>query len=104
MKSQSSIIECLNLKNRVMKRFIGHLVVVTLMVACQETPDPASDLTGYATTYELVSASAYNVSGTATLQERKDGFTNIVISLTGTSGSAHHPVHLHLGNVSTPNA
>jgi hypothetical protein len=86
-----------------MKHFIGFLMVVMLAAACQDV-DPASDLTGYETTYELVAASVYDVKGIVTFQERVDGYTNIIINLSGTAGDATHPVHLHLGDLSTPNA
>jgi hypothetical protein len=86
-----------------MKRFVGLLMVVLLLAACQEMEIP-TDLTGYETTYELVAASTHDVRGIVTFKERKDGYTNVVISLSGTGGTAKHPVHLHLGDISTPDA
>jgi hypothetical protein len=93
----------LNLKIRVMKRFAVLLMAVLLVAGCQEMEIP-TDLTGYETTYELVAASTHDVKGIVTFKERKDGFTNVVISLNGTAGSAKHPVHLHLGDITTPDA
>jgi hypothetical protein len=62
--------------------------------------------TGNEVTYELVSASEFNVSGTATLKERCDGSTSILISLSGIDGSndMELPVHLHYGDVTGEDA
>lgn len=61
--------------------------------------------TGKEVSYELVSASDFNMSGKVTLKERTDKSTDVVIELTGTTGStAQFPVHLHLGDISTPDA
>jgi hypothetical protein len=85
-----------------MKHAIGLLMMV-LVFNCQEIEQP-TDFTGYETTYELVAASAHDVKGVVTFKERLDGSTSVVIRLTGTGGEAKHPVHLHLGNLSTPQA
>lgn len=86
-----------------MKRFAGVLMVGLLAAGCQEMEVP-TDLTGYETTYELVAASTHDVKGIVTFKERKDGHTNVVIELNGTNGNAKHPVHLHLGDITTPDA
>lgn len=85
-----------------MKHFIAFLMVV-LLLSCQDIEQP-TDFTGYETTYELVSASVHDVKGIVTFKERLDGFTTVSIDLSGTGGEAKHPVHLHLGNLSTPQA
>jgi hypothetical protein len=85
-----------------MKHLIG-IVMVILVVSCQEIEAP-TDFTGYETTYEMVSGSTHDVKGIVTFKERFDGFATIVIQLSGTGGEAKHPVHLHLGNLSTPKA
>lgn len=85
-----------------MKGIISILFVAVLL-SCQE-PEAVSDFTGNELTYELVAGSEYNVSGTISFKERVDGFTTVKIQLTGTDGDAKHPVHLHLGSISTPQA
>jgi hypothetical protein len=85
-----------------MKRVLFFSALVIL--GCQE-PAPVQLFTGNEITYELIQGSPdYAVNGTATLKERIDGFTQVQINLNGTSGEAMHPVHLHLGNISTPDA
>jgi hypothetical protein len=88
-----------------MKHLAGVLIalVVATLTGCQDV-DPPTNLTGYETTYELVAASAHDVKGIVTFKERTDGFTTVVISVSGTGGDAKHPVHLHLGGLSTPDA
>ncbi len=85
-----------------MKKWIAVALAVTF-AACQEQ-ETVSEFTGNETTYELTAGSGYAISGTLTLKERKDGFTSVVIALTGTDGLAKHPVHLHKGTIGTPNA
>jgi hypothetical protein len=61
--------------------------------------------TGNEVTYALASGSEYNISGTATLKERIDYSTDIIIALSGTSGnSLKFPVHLHFGDISIEKA
>lgn len=85
-----------------MKRWL--IVVLVMAFGCQD-PAPAQLFTGNETSYELLQGSPdYVVNGTVTLKERTDGFTQVQINLTGTSGDAEHPVHLHLGDISTPDA
>ncbi len=71
--------------------------------ACSET-ESVSDFTGRETVYALQAASEYPVSGTVTFKERKDGQTTVWVELSGTSGTAQHPVHLHLGDLATADA
>ena len=92
------------LKIRVMKR-IGLGVAAALMFfGCQENAAVISEFTGNEAVYPLLQASAYDVNGTVTFKEKTDGSTKIIVALSGTEGDVEHPVHLHLGNISTPDA
>lgn len=86
-----------------MKKIMGFVVWLTA-VACQENENAVSDLTGNQVIYPLQAGSVYPVSGTVTFQERKDGTTRITVALDGTEGNVLHPVHLHLGDITTPDA
>lgn len=67
--------------------------------------EDAVNYTGNEVSFELISASDFDMSGTVTLKERKDKTADVVIKLTGTTGSsAQFPVHLHMGDVSRPDA
>ncbi len=79
-------------------------VLITLFLACQENEQALSDFTGSEITYALQAGSIYPVSGTVTLKEKKNGTALVVVALSGTEGNLLHPVHLHLGDISTPNA
>ncbi len=85
-----------------MKRLMFLLVSLALC-ACQEN-EVASEFTGNEITYNLQSASQYSVSGIITFKERKDGTTTALVDLKGTDGTQKFPVHLHLGNLATPDA
>jgi hypothetical protein len=82
---------------------IASILLVVVLLSCQEQ-EAVSEFTGNQLTYELASGSEYNVSGTISFKERVDGFTTVMIQLTGTDGTAKHPVHLHLGTIATPKA
>jgi len=89
------------------KKALG-IVLMTYAVGCsnqeQVTPKP-SIYTGNEVSYALLSGSEYNVSGIATLKERNDRSTDLIISLKGVSGgSTKFPVHLHLGDISVDQA
>lgn len=86
-----------------MKRFIWVVWIGLITVACQETEN-TSDFTGNEITYALQPGSEYNVSGTVTFKERRDGATTVLVALTGTEGSDKLPVHLHLGELSEADA
>ena len=83
--------------------FWGVTVLVSLL-ACQEKEDLKTEFTGNETVYALLQASDYNVSGTVTFRERLDGSALIDVEMSGTEGPVEHPVHLHLGDISTPSA
>ena len=81
------------------------MALVALFSACQD--DDAveqSDFTGNESSYALLAGSTYPVSGTVTFKEKTNGSTFVVVSITGTEGEAQHPVHLHLGNITAPDA
>lgn len=94
----SFMLEC----EGIMKAIIS-IFFVAVLLSCQE-PEAVSEFTGNELTYELTAGSQYAVSGSIVFKERVDGFTTVKIQLTGTDGSAMHPVHVHLGTISTPQA
>jgi hypothetical protein len=87
-----------------MKRLAVLLAMFVFLNACQENEPVQDDFTGNESTYALLSGSTYPVNGTITFKEMKDGNTKITVTLTGTEGDIKHPVHLHLGNIATPDA
>jgi hypothetical protein len=86
-----------------MKNLLSLIIVVGIGVGCQESEN-ISEYTGNETTYALQQASEYVISGTTTLKERKDGAITVVVQLSGTEGESTYPVHLHLGDITTPKA
>lgn len=86
-----------------MKKLIAIVLCGMIWVSCQES-ESISDFTGNEITYSLQSGSQYSVSGTATIKERRDGSSTVLVSLSGTSGDSKLPVHLHLGDITTPGA
>jgi hypothetical protein len=86
-----------------MKKVIAGIVLV-MFFGCQDNDGISTDFTGNETVYTLQAGSVYPISGTATFKEKKDGSTIVVINLSGTEGDVQHPVHLHVGNVSAPDA
>lgn len=86
-----------------MKRVIAGIVLSAVFFGCQESESP-TELTGNEMVYALAAGSEYDISGTATFKEKKDGSTIISIVLEGTSGNTQLPVHLHLGDISQPDA
>ncbi len=89
--------------HRNMKKIIAGLALVAFF-GCQDNENISSEFTGNEMVYALEAGPDYAVSGTATFREKKDGSTVISINLTGTAGTLQHPVHLHLGNINTPDA
>ena len=86
-----------------MKRFLAPFALLAFFIACEDN-EVASEFTGNETTYDLAQASNYAVSGFITLREKTDGTTHLTVQLTGTEGNIEHPVHVHLGNISEPDA
>lgn len=86
-----------------MKKLLGIALCGIILFSCQEN-EAVSDFTGNETTYSLQPGSQYSIAGTATIKERRDGTASVFVTLTGTSGNGKLPVHLHLGNITTPAA
>ena len=86
-----------------MKKLLIFTGFSIILFSCQENMS-TNEFTGNEVTYDLQSASEYNISGTVTLKEKRDGATQIIVKVTGTSGESKLPVHLHLGDVTTPAA
>jgi len=88
-----------------MKKVIGGILLAGSLIACQDNNETGNkDFTGNETVYALTAGSEYNVDGTVTLKEKTDGSTLVTVALSGTEGSAQHPVHIHLGDISAPGA
>lgn len=87
-----------------MKRLLGMLSFAVLVFACQENEPIANDFTGNEITYPLLQGSTYPINGTVSFKEKKDGTALVRVELSGTDGNLQHPVHLHMGNISTPDA
>lgn len=60
-----------------------------------------NQLTGESKVYTLGELGGSGVSGTATFAERKNGFTLVTISLTGTTAGGDHPSHIHGNDAAT---
>jgi len=87
-----------------MKRLIWILAAGACVIGCQGNESVESEFTGREMVYPLIQGSEYNVQGTVTFKERKDGTSIVAVSLRGTEGVAEHPVHLHPGDISMPGA
>lgn len=87
------------------ERFIllfGTLVALTILLifsGCNdedmEPGDGLPNLTGKSMTYSLVTTNGSGVSGNVIFAETTTGTTLITITLSGSSASASHPVHIH---------
>ncbi len=84
-------------------KYVWLLALVGSLAACQKS-ELVSEFTGSQAVYALAAGSSYNINGSVTFKERKDGTTTVLIQLTGTEGEAKLPVHLHLGDITTPDA
>src|SRR5688572_24987728 len=87
-----------------MRTLFGTLLIAISMAGCQDHESVKQEFTGNESIYALLPGSEYPVNGTVTLREKTDGSALILVSLKGTEGSIKHPVHLHLGNIATPDA
>lgn len=87
-----------------MTKLIWGVLIGFGIVACQEQDAADSKFTGNETVYSLQQASDYSVSGTVTIKEKNDGSAWIEVSLSGTEGAIEHPVHLHRGDITKPDA
>lgn len=86
-----------------MKKLLFFVGFSIILFSCQENMS-TNEFTGNEVTYDLQSASEYNISGAVTLKEKRDGSTLVIVKVTGTSGESKLPVHLHLGDITTPAA
>lgn len=74
------------------------LVALLVFTGCGEDDADPAGLTGDSVTYPLFTGAAeWGYEGQAVFAERNDGFTLITITLTGPTGSARFPAHLHYG-------
>jgi hypothetical protein len=87
-----------------MKRIFGIIGLWAFIGACHETETAKGDFTGNESTYPLLAGSIYAINGTVIFKEKTDGSTLVRLELSGTVGDLKHPVHLHLGDLSTPDA
>jgi hypothetical protein len=79
-------------------------IALLVLMGCEEKEVSVNDFTGNEVVYALASGSTYNVSGTATIKEKQNGVSVIVVALQGTEAGLEHPVHLHFGSVGIANA
>lgn len=86
-----------------MKRLVASMIIVLAVGSCQQS-DAVSEFTGNEATYDLQAGSQYAVTGTIVFKERRNGQVTAAVQLQGTDGDAKHPVHLHLGDISSPGA
>lgn len=87
-----------------MKKIIAGIVLSAAFLGCQDSESP-TEITGNEVVYALEAGPDFeDISGTATFIEKKDGSAIIAIELEGTEGNTQHPVHLHLGDISEPDA
>jgi hypothetical protein len=86
-----------------MKKLLFLVGLGVILISCQENVS-TNEFTGNEVTYDLQSTSQYDISGVVTLKEKRNGTTQVQVKLTGTSGESKLPVHLHLGDISTPGA
>ncbi len=78
------------------------LVVACLLSACDGSDDASGAFTGRQTAYAMVSASEYNMQGTATFREKTGGDLQLTVQLENTVAGGQHPGHLHYGTVNVP--
>jgi hypothetical protein len=90
-------------KSKAMKNLLILVGFSIILISCQEN-ESANEFTGNEITYDLQSTSQYDISGVVTLKEKRDGTTQLIVKLSNTSGQSKLPVHLHLGDISTPGA
>ncbi|MFZ6011860.1 MAG: hypothetical protein ACOYXT_16075 [Bacteroidota bacterium] len=87
-----------------MKKLFGAITMIGSLVACQEHEAINSEFTGNESVYPLMAGSTYPIHGTVTFKEKNDGSALVLVAISGTEGDIKHPVHLHLGNISSPDA
>ncbi|MEM6522271.1 MAG: hypothetical protein AAGF85_10595 [Bacteroidota bacterium] len=87
-----------------MKRFFGILALVGVLSCSNDDENALDELTGSELVYNLSQSSDFPISGTVTFQERNDNAVQVKVELEGTEGDIFHPVHLHFGDLSVPDA
>ncbi|MEM7107819.1 MAG: hypothetical protein AAF519_06310 [Bacteroidota bacterium] len=81
---------------------IGLLI---LLVSCSTDDEKAiGEFTGNELVYNLSQSSDFPISGTVSFLERTDKAVQVEVALEGTEGDIFHPVHLHFGDLSVPDA
>lgn len=79
-------------------QILALLLFIGSIVACNDDDRALeTDLTGRKLVYNLVSGSDYNVDGSISFEEKKDGGLRASISIGATGESAFHPAHIHYG-------
>lgn len=83
-----------------------HLLVLLLagLISCSSDDETPDLYTSNEVIYMLEAGSQFPISGTATVKERTSGDLEFIIQLNNTDGDIEHPVHLHYGDISTPDA
>jgi hypothetical protein len=89
-----------------MKRGFAAILGLMVIWACSNEKEIVdSDLTGKQLLYPLYKSSAFDVSGSVAIQQKKDGSARIVVNLKGLTGNdIQFPVHLHFGGNDLPDA
>ncbi|MEM9859940.1 MAG: hypothetical protein AAF843_21515 [Bacteroidota bacterium] len=88
-------------------KHLGSLFILIALVSIGCSDDTGSALeefTGNELVYDLFQSSDFPISGSVTFQERIDGDVQVTVELEGTEGAIQHPVHLHFGDLSVPDA
>ncbi len=62
----------------------------------------SNKLTGESEAYEISEVTGSGISGTVTFNERINGHTLVVISLTGDASDSNRPTHIHTGSTVNP--
>jgi hypothetical protein len=81
--------------------FNGYLNVHTGSTFVVQGDIGQNELTGDKKEYTLNEVSGSGVSGKAIFAKRKNGKTQVTLSLTGTTAGGDHPAHIHSGNAAT---
>ena len=91
-----------NLTQKFLHQTVWLLVfsLTILLSSCGEDdgPTPLPTPTGDSKTYTLAAVSDPAISGTAKFEELEGGSTLVTLMLSGTSGSAMHPAHIHMNS------
>ena len=85
---------------------LSMIFAVLLIWSCdsqsEETVD--NEYTGREIVYDLTQSSDFPVAGNVSFKERTDTSVEVEVTLNGTEGDVFHPVHLHYGDLNTPDA